>query len=101
LVKVAEKFREIFETILLKTRHTEPIDMTTVEQMIHEPTTEEIKMAIENGKAPGEDDITTELLRKSGKAVMKKYYKNMEVRRNTRSLEFVDPMPYLQKRGYK
>jgi hypothetical protein len=43
--------------------------------MIHEPTTEEIKMAIEmlkNSKAPGEDDITTELLRKSGKAVMKK-----------------------------
>jgi len=32
-------------------------------------------MAIEtlkNGKAPGENDITTELLRKSGKTVMKK-----------------------------
>jgi len=30
-----------------------------------------IKM-LKNGKAPGEDDITTELLRKSGKTVMKK-----------------------------
>lgn len=62
---IAEKFREMFETILHKTRQTEPVDhyMTTVEQMIHEPTTEEIKMAIDilkNGKAPGEDDITTE-----------------------------------------
>ncbi|KAF0708802.1 craniofacial development protein 2-like, partial [Aphis craccivora] len=74
---IAEKFREMFETILLKTRQTEPEDyyMTTVEQTIHEPTTEEIKMAInilKNGKAPGEDGITTELLRKSGKAVMEK-----------------------------
>jgi len=42
---------------------------------VHKPTTEEIVMAIEmlkNGKASGEDDITTELLRKSGKTVMKK-----------------------------
>ena len=49
--------------------------MTAVEQMIHEPTTEEIKMAIDilkNGKPFGEDDITTELLRKSWKAVMRK-----------------------------
>jgi len=41
----------------------------------HEPTTEEIEMAIEilkNGKAPRKDDITTELLRKSGKTVMEK-----------------------------
>lgn len=27
---------------------------------------------LKNGKAPGKDDITTELLRKSGKAVIKK-----------------------------
>lgn len=75
--EIAEKFREMFETLLNKTKQTEPADQytTTVEQMIHEPTTEEIEMAIDmlkNGKAPGEDDITTELLRKSGKTVMKK-----------------------------
>lgn len=33
--EIAEKFREMFERILLKTRQTEPVDqyMTTVEQM--------------------------------------------------------------------
>lgn len=46
--------------------------------MIHEPTTEEIEMAIEmlkNGKELGKDDITAELLRNSEKAVMKKLEK--------------------------
>jgi len=40
---------EMFEMILLKTRQREPVDhyMMTVEQMIHEATTEEIKMAID------------------------------------------------------
>jgi len=43
--------------------------------MIQETTMEEIETVIEmlkNGKGPGENDITTELLRNSGIAVMKK-----------------------------
>jgi len=45
--------------------------------MIHEPT-KEIKMALEmlkNSKAPGEDNITTKLLRKSGKVALEKLEK--------------------------
>jgi len=47
--EIAGKFREMLETILLKTRQIEPVDQYTiiVEQMIHEPTTEEIETAIE------------------------------------------------------
>lgn len=43
--------------------------------MIHKPTTEKIEMAIKrlkNGKVSEEDNITTVLLRKGRKALMKK-----------------------------
>jgi len=57
----------MFDTILHRTKQTEPVNQysTTVEYMIHESTTEEIKIALEmlkNGKAPRENNITTELL---------------------------------------
>jgi len=67
----------MFETILFKPGQKEFVGqrMMTVEQLIKEPTTEEIEMAIEtlkNGKVPLKDNIKSELLKNNGKAVTKK-----------------------------
>lgn len=47
--EIAEKFRWKFETILFKSEQGESIEphKLAVEQLINEPTTEEIKIAIE------------------------------------------------------
>lgn len=70
--EIIEKFREMFETILFKSRWAKSVDQYTAteEQMTHGPTMGKIEMAIKklkNGKTPEEGNITTELLTKSGK----------------------------------
>ncbi|XP_025407911.1 craniofacial development protein 2-like [Sipha flava] len=63
---------------------------------------ETINRNLKNGKAPEKynNRVTKIEWENCNKKARTNYYKSMEGRRNTRSLEFVDPILYIQKRGY-
>lgn len=76
----------------------------TIEQIIHEPTTEKIEIAIKrlkNDKASEEDNITVcyyEWKHYNEKIRINYHYKNIEGKRNAVSIEFFEYIPYIHKR---
>lgn len=74
--KIVDKFRGMFQTILLKPGQEEFVKqyMTTVKLLKNEPITEKIEMTFEmlkNSKTPREYNQTPEILKKNGKAATK------------------------------
>jgi Ser-tRNA(Ala) deacylase AlaX len=67
--KVTKEFKKVFKEMLNVSTRTETSDdnIVIVEQYLEEPSSEEVKMAVEmlkGGKAPREDSIMLELLKK-------------------------------------
>lgn len=73
--EVTKEFKKDFEEMLNVSTRTETSDdnVVIVEQYLEEPSSEEVKMAVEmlkEGKAPGKDSIMPELLKKGESTII-------------------------------
>jgi len=79
--EIACEFKDMFEKLLNQPNENNTIiQYSTVEQQLEKPSEDEVKMGLDmlkNGKAPGDDEIVAECLKKGGQGLLNQLHKLM------------------------
>lgn len=79
--EIAREFKDMFEKLLNQSNENNTVlQYSTVEQLLEKPSEEEVKIGLDmlrHGKAPGDDEIVSECLKKGGQGLLNQLHKLM------------------------